>query len=1119
MATERAIQNARQGQKHIVLTGIKTWFCAGAFLLAMGVVSETNRATAGDFTFFENKIRPILAQQCYACHDQTMSAGGLRLDALPDSPSDRVLALLQQRDTAGHPEVSFTVQEREAIRAWIAQGAPWPAARPDQGRKMPMADYVSEMQASHWAFKPVAPPTTPEGADASSPIDAYIQDRLSGTRLSPATPATRRELIRRAYYDLLGLPPSAAAIADFEADPAADAFDAVVEGLLASPHFGERWGRHWLDVARYSDTKGSSFVADRLFPFSHTYRDYVIRAFNEDLPYDQFIRHQLAADKMALGEDKRPLAALGFLTLGKSFGANVHDRIDDRIDVVTRGLQGLTVNCARCHDHKFDPIPTADYYSLYGVFRSSVEPAELPLIEAPDTSAPAYQDYSEGLAKVEAAREDLLDTLHMELLRHARDSVGAYLTGVAAHWDDADNSGLNAYAKEHDLRPALLLRWRDFLKDERRVEEPVFGIWRAAVTLEAFAEQFEGLREAQKEAGANGALTRYLEDHPPATMAALSAAYGALFAEVDQTWQDVLSARLQQAAHASDSVLPKALNDARQEALRQVLYGVESPVNVPRSQVNGMSTTADRNRIYQRQQAIELFKNSHPGRPNRAMALADAATPFDPYVFKRGDATSKGEAVPRQFLAVLASDEREPFRDGSGRLELAEAIASRDNPLTARVFVNRVWGQLFDQPLVGTPSDFGTQGEAPSHPELLDYLAWQFMEDGWSTKSLIRRIMASDSYQQASDIRADGAAIDPENKLFWRQNRRRLGFEAMRDSLLAAADNIDLRVGGYPTNITEVPFTNRRTVYAEVDRHALPSMFRIFDFATPNEHTPMRFETTVPQQALYLMNSPFVVEQARLTASREDVQATPEGPERVRALYNAVLKRPPSEKEVALGALFVKGQDIAARQAQAPRDTTWRYGYGVVNEATGRVEGFTEFPHWTGEAFQESEEMPGESLGMAMLNRLGGHPGGPGHAVVRRWTSEADSLLSCVGELFHHSSAGDGIRAYIISSRGGILWQGDVQDGVIATVMDDVEVRVGDTVDLVVSCRDDEEEDAFRWHPRLYLSGENAAQFETQDWITRFDFMGPPPAPPEPLKPWEQYAQVLLMSNEFMFVD
>lgn len=1077
-----------------------------------------------DATFFETRIRPVLASQCYSCHGADRADGALRLDMLPVPDPDGVVTVLQQRGADSHPAVDLPASAREHIRAWVAQGAPWPAPPKRYGKRGSMDEYIAAMQEEHWAFRPVRKLEPP--GENGHPVDAFVRRRLAGVGLEPSPVASRRNLIRRAYHDLTGLPPGLEVIDAFEGDASPDAFAGVVDGLLASPHYGERWARHWLDVARYSDTKGSSFRQDRLFPFSYTYRDYVIAAFNDDLPYNTFIRHQLAADQMDLGDDKGPLAALGFLTLGKSFGANIHDKIDDRIDVVTRGLQGLTVNCARCHDHKFDPIPTADYYSLYGMFRSTQEPEELPLIEAPDTSSPAYQEYLDGLAKVEGSRDALLDRLHVELLRHARDQIGDYLNAVVTCWGDDQVDELGALAEEYGLREPLLKRWRDYLKACASEGSPVFDVWLACVALppEDFATEAEALIAAKvadrsPDAVANRAVLAVFRDAPPENMDDVNSTYAELFRAVETDWQSLLAARLQRRARNDDLTLPSGLPDDEREGIRQMLYGVETPVNVPFDDVQRMSPREDRVRVYQRNQAVEAFKNSHPGRPNRAMALEDSSQLFDPYVFVRGDATNKGEDVPRRYLAVLARDGRDEFTDGSGRLKLANLIASTDNPLTARVFVNRVWAQLFDKPIVGTPSDFGTQGSPPTHPVLLDYLAGYFMENGWSTKRLIRHIMLSETYQQSSNWRADGEDADPSNELLWRQNRRRLDFETMRDNLLAAADNLDLTLGGFPTNITEPPFSNRRTVYAEVDRHALPSMFRIFDFATPNEHTPMRFETTVPQQALYMMNSAFVSEQARKVIARRDVAEVDSPKERVRAIYYAALRREPTEKELALGVLFVKGQEVASRRAPEQRDTTWRYGYGVVDEEAGRVRDFTEFAHWTGEAFQESEEMPGNEFGWAMLNRLGGHPGPPGVAVVRRWTSKADTLVSCVGELFHHSSGGDGIRAYIISSRAGILWQGDVQDGAIATVFDDSEIRVGDTVDLVVSCLDNDEEDAFRWHPRIYLSGENATQFETQDWITRFDFQGPPPAPPEPLKPWAQYAQVLLMSNEFMFVD
>ncbi|MBX3178292.1 MAG: DUF1553 domain-containing protein [Candidatus Hydrogenedentes bacterium] len=930
-------------------------------------------APAGDTEFFERSVRPLLVEMCLSCHGPDDPGGGLRLDAPPALSTDALREVLQNRSPS-HPPVELSAAERETFLDWIGRGAPWPARAKKSYQRLSMDELIAVARRNHWAFRPVAEPALPAIGDTAwprSPIDTYVLARLEKAGLSPAPRASRRTLVQRAYHDLIGLPPTLAEIEAFENDPAADAYDRLIARLLESPHFGERWGRHWLDVARYSDTKASAFNDDRLFPFSYTYRDYVIRAFNVDLPFDQFILHQLAADKLELGDDKRPLAALGFLTLGKVSGASIHDRIDDRIDVVTRGFLAMTVNCARCHDHKFDPIPTADYYSLYGVFRSSREPERLPVIAAPDTSSPAYRDFERRLAEAEAARDDLAVALRAKALETARGKA---------------------------------------------------------------ASEAEALESVQ----GNGFL-KYI-DQP------------------------------------------------------------------------------DRVRLRQRDTAVDRIRNTHPARPDSAMALEDAPELYDPVIFVRGDAGIPGKAVPRQFLAVLDAD-RTPWTEDSGRLELARAIASKDNPLTARVFANRVWMHLFGAPLAGTPSDFGLQGEEPTHPELLDYLAARFMDSGWSTKTLIREIMLSSAYQQSSDASDAGQATDPENKLIWRQNRRRLGFEVMRDRLLAASGNLDLRMGGAADNITEPPFANRRTVYAEVDREALPAMFRIFDFATPATHTPVRFETTVPQQALYLMNSPFVAEQARLAAALPEVASKEAPAERVRALYQAILAREPVRREVELGTFFVDGQDVADVHIPERQPPRWLYGYGAIDEATGQVTSFTEFPHWTGEAYQGGETLPDAAIGYAMLNRLGGRPGGPQHAVIRRWISPADSLVSLVGELFHFSPAGDGIRAYVISSRSGILWQGDLQDQMLPTVVDDSEIRAGDTIDLVVTCKEDDQEDHFRWHPRIYLTGENASSFARQDWISRFDFEGPPPAPAVPLQPWEQYAQVLLMSNEFMFVD
>jgi hypothetical protein len=507
---------------------------------------------------------------------------------------------------------------------------------------------------------------------------------------------------------------------------------------------------------------------------------------------------------------------------------------------------------------------------------------------------------------------------------------------------------------------------------------------------------------------------------------------------------------------------------------------------------------------------------THPGRPDHAMAVENTRTPFDPYVFVRGDPNKKGESVPRRFLVALSRGERTPFA-GHGRLELARAIADRNNPLTARVFVNRVWMHLFVNPLVSTPSDFGLQGAKPTHPELLDHLAWTFMEDNWSAKRLIRRIVLSTAYQQRSDEVHDGMVADPANTLVWRQNRRRLDFEAMRDTILKSANNLNLAGGGFPANIARTPFPNVRTVYGEVDRENLPAMFRIFDFAPPSAHSPNRYQTTVPQQGLFMMNSSFVAEQARRIAANTAGETDPAT--RITKMYRDVLTRDPLPVEISLAADFIDGQDTAEPSVPYYEPSEWKYGYGTLDVAAGKVTSFTEFTHWVDETYQGAEKLPAPDTGFARLDRLGGHPGAPGIVVIRRWVSPASATAAFVGEMHHYASDGDGVAGYVVSSREGIIWKGDVQDGMITTVFEKTTVEPGDTIDLVVACKENDQGDQFRWHPRLYLTSPNAGKLPKQDWLSRFDFRGPPPETPVPLAPWEQYAQVLLMSNEFMFVD
>jgi hypothetical protein len=696
--------------------------------------------------FFEKNVRPILADNCWRCHGPEKQKADLRLDSrtailtggesgpaiVPGNPDRSILvqAIRYGGTVKMPPTGKLPSQAIEALTAWVKMGAPWPN---DNNSSQTRADAWK----THWAFQPVgklAIPPVQNSHWALTPIDRFILAGLEKNRIAPSPPAQRRTLIRRATFDLIGLPPTPEEVAAFEADPSPDAFAKVVDRLLASPRYGERWGRHWLDVARYADTKGYVFTMERRYPYAYTYRDHVIQAFNEDLPYDQFIVQQLAADQLPLGDDHRPLAAMGFLTLGRRFLNNTHDIIDDRIDVVTRGLLGLTVACARCHDHKFDPIPTKDYYSLYGVFASSVEPKDLPLIGAPAPSE----------------------------------------------------------------------AFRSFEKEVRALEDDV---------------------------------ARYQEAH---------------------------CGELQSG------------NRKFRDELRKL------------------------------QSKVERLRVTHPGSPPRAMVLNDAPRPVEPHVLMRGNPKNRGPRVPRQFLAVLAGDKRQPFQHGSGRLDLARAIADNNNPLTARVMVNRIWLHHFGAGLVRTPSDFGMRSDPPTHPELLDYLARRFMDEGWSIKKMHRLIMLSRVYQQASDGTPRRRQLDPDNRLVGKMNRRRLDFEALRDSLLAVSSKLDGKIGGRPVDITKAPFSGRRTVYGFVDRQNLPGLFRTFDFASPDTSSPQRYDTTVPQQALFLMNSPFVVEQARRLIGLPDCAALKEPRERIQYLYRRLYGRAADAEEVALGMRFLQ---------------------------------------------------------------------------------------------------------------------------------------------------------------------------------------------------------------------
>jgi hypothetical protein len=866
--------------------------------------------------FFEAKVRPILVESCISCHGPKKQQASLRLDSregllrgsdnglvvVPGKPDEsRLLKVVRHQGSVKMPPKEKLKPEAiDALADWVKLGVPWPTEV--AGTAKPPSQRVAELRQQHWAFQPVKAPQQPpvkNPAWVRSPVDAFVLAELEQKGLAPATPADKRILLRRVTFDLIGLPPTPEEVAAFEADAAPDAFTKVVDRLLASPLYGERWGRHWLDVARYADTKGYVFTEERRFPYSYTYRDYVIAAFNDDKPYDRFVLEQLAADQVPLGDDKHPLAAMGYLTLGRRFLNNTHDIIDDRIDVVMRGLQGLTVTCARCHDHKFDPIPTKDYYSLYGVFASSMEPKELPLLVMPQENA-AFLAYEKELHTREQKVAEFVKAKHAELTARFRAHVADYLLAVRdAHLLPGEEHDEEIAAD--DLPTPMVRRWQKFLDETKKKHHPVFAPWVAFAALpqKEFAAKAPELAQhlaanADPQRRINPRLAQAFAGPPPATLRAVAKRYADLFAEVDKEWQ------------AATQRGETKLADADLEQLRQVLYGDGSPLHIPPGEIYPFMDRATQQKQITLQRDVDHFKVTAPAAPPRGMILHDTPAPVQPRILLRGNPNTPGPVVPRQYLEVLARDERKPFAKGSGRLELAQAIASKDNPLTARVMANRIWHWHFGAGIVRTPSDFGLRGEPPTHPELLDYLAWSFMENGWSMKKLHRLILLSSTYQQSSAADTRLTVLDPDNLLLARVARHRLDFEAMRDSLLHVAGRLDPTRGGAAVEITTAPFSTRRPVYGFIDRQNLPGLFRTFDFAGPDTTSPQRFTTTVPQQALFLMNSPFVVEQAHQLANRPDVLAKRKVGERIEHLYLLCYGRKPDAEELALGLDFLE---------------------------------------------------------------------------------------------------------------------------------------------------------------------------------------------------------------------
>lgn len=847
-------------------------------------------ATPEQKEFFEKTVRPLLAENCFGCHGEKQQKGDLRLDrkqfifadgpvgqpVIPTNLADsRLWQVIQydESDTQMPPKAKLPTEKIAVIEKWISSGAYWPeeavATESEEHSGIPKTadgniDFIAA-QKQHWAYQPLQEPRVPESdpsQNLTAPIDRIVAAKLAANGLALSPPADKQTLIRRLSFDLRGLPAEFSAVQEFEKNDSARAFEDLVDRYLNDPAYGQRWGRYWLDIARYADTKGYVFTQNRFYPYSYTYRDYVIDAFNKDLPYSTFLMEQLAADQLGYAENDPRLAALGFLTIGPRFLNSEPDIIDDRIDVVTRGLMGMTVACARCHDHKYDPVPTADYYSLYGVFNSCYEPELPPLRGELDTNAPGYDEFAAELHKREQAAQDYIIHTHNELLAKARNELDDYFPAAMKALKILPED-LELAPKHGNPRVKLIERWQTTIQQRLQAADPVLlpgtkymELLRDGVT----PEKTEALL-AELDANSNvpDGIVSELRNTPPQSALDVVNAYVRVLSAVRDEWEQFKQAH-PEAEHFEDS---------GKEAIRSMLYGPNSVSDVAAGEYSPLFERDNRDAYRNLQKQIDEWHVTSPNAPPRSMVLLDKETLVEPVIFERGNVGRRGDQVPRRGPRILDPSPNNVFSESSGRRKLAEMIVSADNPLTARVIANRVWMYHFGRPLVSTPGDFGMQIPAPQQQALLDYLAWSLIHNHtWSLKGLHREILLTKTWQQQSIDRPEARKIDPENQFYWKQNRQRLDFEAMRDSMLSVAGRLDLSLGGRPVNIEQAPFSNRRSVYALIDRNNPSGLLRTFDFPTPNSSSPNRSETSVPQQALFGMNSPFAKEVSESLAKR-----------------------------------------------------------------------------------------------------------------------------------------------------------------------------------------------------------------------------------------------------------
>ncbi|VTS05147.1 PSD1 and planctomycete cytochrome C domain-containing protein [Tuwongella immobilis] len=953
---------------------------------ALAFFAGSFSAHAAEPPQFERDVRPILKAFCLDCHggNEKVSAkldlrlkrfmlqGGESGEAIvPGKPAESLLIERMKSGEMPPGEKKVPASQIAILEQWIAAGAP--TLRPEPEKLPPGLDITPEERA-YWFYQPLSRPAVPQVKQSQrvrTPIDAFIQAKLEAQSLSMNDDADKRTLIRRATLDLTGLPPTEAEVAAFLADTSEQAYDRLLDRLLASPAYGERWARHWLDVVGYADSEGDA-TNDTPRDEAWRYRDYVIRAMNADKPIAQFIIEQMAGDELI----PRPwnnltpsqvelLAATNFLrmvpdtTASRNGPAESQQTVADAVKVVGSTLLGLSVGCAQCHDHRYDPIPQSDYFR----FRALLEPA---------------------------------------------------------------------------LNPA---NWR--VPSQRRVSLFTDADRAKAAAVDAEVNKMTAEYSAKEAKAVRAAFEKVLATFPADQQPNLKAAF--------DTPADKRTPEQKQmvASNPKLNVTPG------------VLYQFDPPA---RKELDDMMAKINQKRA---ERPVEQFVSAvfeHPGEipPTK--------------IFHRGDYRDPRSEVLPGDLTIAAPDGKRlelPKDDAvlpttGRRLAYAKYLTSGNHPLFGRVFVNRIWLHHFGRGIVDTPGEFGILGQRPSHPELLDWLATELAQNGWSLKKLHKTIMQSSVYRQSSARSPQKDAADGGNALLGRYPVRRLEAETLRDCLLVVTGRLDSTQFGPPLPVMEDTVGQvltpdqqpRRTIYFQQRRSKPIAFLTTFDAPSGELNCDRRISSTAAPQALMLMNSDFMLQQASHFATR-------------------VRKETP--------ATFALPANLVATLPRSASDA-WQYGYGEWDAANKRLSKFTPLPHWSGSTWQGGPQLPDAAHGWAMLHASGGHSGDAQHSPIRRWVAPTAGVVTIRGKLHHPSPAGDGVRGRIVSSRSGLHSEWHVKTRSEATDASQITVQPGDTIDFVLDCVGDVTSDSFDWTVQLTLTD---AKNASESWDSRTDFRGP----------------------------